>query len=390
MNILITVQKFSTLSGSEIFTRDLAINLSKKGNNVFIYSPIIGDLSYSLKKYNIEITDNLDNFKKVKIDIIHSQHNITAIMARSYFPNTPMVFMSHGFIPEIEQPPSVNLGISKYIVTSDEIENHYKNKYKIPKSNIIKIYNSVDLKRFKPTSIGNKIPKKVLVLSNHLDLNVEKVIKAACKKINIKYQHVGLPNNVKENIVEQINNSDIIITLGRGVLESLACNRNVIVYDIFGADGLVTINNFNKIRYNNFSGRKYRLKYTENDLIKEIKKYNNNNPKLIYKSIHQDHGLDNNINKLINLYGSVIKDGFKKSKISSGELLCEFQYLLNITKKYENNFSKLIEEDKHIKNLEKSLEVAHKELQSSRDLIIQMKKKKCFFELLTEKLKKIF
>ena len=180
--------------------------------------------------------------------------------------NTPIetrIFTSHGVIPDLEQPIE---GADYYVSVSEEVQDNLKEKGF--ESTVIR--NPIDKDVFKPTNKVNKELKNVLFMSNYPG-NAGRIVEQACRGLNFK--KIGGGNRVN-NPQDYINWADLVITLGRGVLESMSCNRNVIVFDYNGGDGFIDEETFLEYRKKNNSGRTNRIKYTPEELRKEFSKYN--------------------------------------------------------------------------------------------------------------------
>ncbi|MDP4127674.1 MAG: glycosyltransferase [Bacillota bacterium] len=328
MKILITTQYLDGFAGTELFTLSLSKKLVQKGHVVYVYSPVLGNTANIIRRNGITVTDNIRDFEKEKFDLIHSQHNVTAILARSIFPDTPMVFMVHGLLPELEQPPSLDIGIEKYIAISEEIRNHLVHDCAIKTEKIEVIRNSVDTDIFSCTKPIRKQPHELVVISNHYTAAVQGVIEGASKELGINVTHLGLPENSLpiEDMPERINRADIVVTLGRGVLEALACERNVIVFDMHGGDGIVDDKNFYEIRKNNFSGRRYRHIYTLDSFKKELLKYDPHVVKRLRQLVVDEHTFEMTIEKLLRIYADAKGCGVKK-KYEKFRLYNELEFL---------------------------------------------------------------
>lgn len=92
--------------------------------------------------------------------------------------------------------------------------------------------------------------------------------------MGIKFRHLGYTSHPKFNVEDYINESDIVVSLGRGVLEAMACQRPVIVYDRRRGDGYINESTYRRSRMNNFSGRAYCLECRTKIIKGEIEKYN--------------------------------------------------------------------------------------------------------------------
>ncbi len=306
MKILITTYHLRNYEGTETYTYTLALKLKDLKNEVVIYSPFLGKMAQRIKKHNICVVDDLKKIKGKKFDIIHAQHNITAIQARIMFPDTPLILNVHGVLPELEKLPFLNIGINKYIAVSEEIKNVLKKRVREEKIEIIR--NFVDTKRYKPTKLINKKLKNVLIISNRILSNNIKMIEQVSIKLGFKVNIIGLKQQFVWNVEQYINNSDLIIALGRGVVEAMSSGRVALVYDYNGGDGMITQKSYYEIRKNNFSGRRYNFKYTDTALINEIKKYNPSMGKMNKQLARKYHCVDKNVKKLIGIYKNVIKN----------------------------------------------------------------------------------
>lgn len=274
LKILLTNHHLTDFTGSELYTYTLAIYLKKFGHEVVVYSKYIGKILGIFEQAQIRVVNELGVIKNENFDIAHVHHNINAIEVRSFFPSLPMVFLSHGVLPFLEQPPIVDLQISKYLAVSEEIEANLI-KLGVTKKKIEIIRNLIDPQKFGFTSSLNKIPAKALILSGRIDPEKENVIREACNKLNIYCRFVGgrFGTVPQEEVVKLINESDIVFSLGRGAIESMFCGRIPIIYDYLGGDGMVTPATFDEIKKNNFSGRRYKKEFTVQQLVDEIKKY---------------------------------------------------------------------------------------------------------------------
>ncbi len=271
--ILLTTY-YLDMSGSSTFLQTLALFLKLSDYSVIIFAIVIDpETKKRLTKKGIHVVDNLDNLIKTKINYIIGQHTIPTILIRNIFRKEPLIYISHGILSQLEDTPSIDLNISWYFAISEEIKEKMIKKNKVDPKKIGIIRNFVDTNRFNIEKKINKKLKKVLFISSRYTQNVLKNIQDACLDMNLQLTILG--KNKKDYSVEKyINNADLVISLGRGAIEGLSCGRPVIVYDYQGGDGIITTNNFKQIEKNNFSGRRYKKKFTKKDLINEFKKYN--------------------------------------------------------------------------------------------------------------------
>jgi methyl-accepting chemotaxis protein len=307
VNILISNIYLVNSAGSELYTKDLAAFLVGQGHSVTVFSPALGPVAEEIKKIKgVKVINNLDLIKDEKFDILHVHHNVNAYIVREYFPDVPAVMVIHGVLPEYEQPPRMDLGISKYIAVSEEVQRHLQSEYDISPKRIEVVYNWVNTDRFYPRHKISNSPERMLVLSNHLEEWQEDIYKEVCESRNIDFLHVGLPENPVQNVEEYINESDVVVTLGRGAMESMACERNVIISDIHGVDGMLTPQLYEESIQNNLSGRRYHKKLTKDLFEEELNKYSVSNAEKMREIADKNHNRERNISKILSIYEEVM------------------------------------------------------------------------------------
>lgn len=172
----------------------------------------------------------------------------------SDFNASKKIYTVHGIIPALELPKK---GADVYVGVSEEIATKYGFEHVIR--------NPIDLNRFTTQSKVNPEPQNILAISNNpLD---EDLVREATK--GWSFQRIGGNNRVK-NPEKYIEWADVVITLGRGCYESMAMNRNVLVYDYNGGDGMITHENYYHFRQNNCSGRYNGFNWTAEELRWQI------------------------------------------------------------------------------------------------------------------------
>lgn len=251
MKILVTNHWLKKLGGSETFTYTLIGELIRRNHQVDLYTRINGYVTTKIQK-DFKIMNILLN-KEIHYDLILANHNTTIADVRANT-NNPIIQTCHGVIPKLEQPsPYANL----YIAISEEIKNYLFNKYNFNSEIIL---NGIDCKRFKPFRPINKKIKKVLSLSHSDQLN-NKLAKYFYGK-RIDFICHNKHSNPKWRIEYAINDVDMVITLGRGAYEAMACGRAVLIldhrpYQNLMGDGIITNDNFHELIKNNCSGRRF-------------------------------------------------------------------------------------------------------------------------------------
>ena len=334
--ILITNAFIQNWSGSELYIRDLAIELVKQGHKPIIYSPRIGKLADEFRRESIPVVRDL-NAIKVKPDIIHGQHHLATMTALLYFPETPVVFFCHGWLPWEEIPP-LHPRIMQYITVSDALYDRLVYECGIPSKKISTILNSVDLERFQQRKSLPAIPKRALVFNNSAtEKNIVGIIRKACAHNNIVLDTIGLESgNPSFSPETELRRYDIIFAVGRSAIEGLASGVAVICCGLEGVSQMTTTQNLDWHRRNNFGIRVLNRPLTVDIISTEIQNYDPEDALKVSQKIRRTAGLNDMVNQVLDVYNTVLaswEKDYQKNLVA--ESLALSTYLQGISTKIE-------------------------------------------------------
>ena len=213
---------------------------------------------FSLMGHEVDL---IDSRRKIAIpdryDVVFSSH--TSILSKLVHLSCPIVHTCHGVLPSLEQPVP---GAHHYVSVSEEVQAHLSTLgYK---SEIIR--QPIDCAKFRCIEPARENPERILFFSRY-QRGTEKIVEKAFGDRDLSIWAGHVPH---DEIPALLNRHDVVIGLGRSALEAMACERNVVVFDYNGGDGFVTPDSVAEIRRNNFSGRRYSLDYSADDLRREV------------------------------------------------------------------------------------------------------------------------
>lgn len=289
MKILLTNNHLNRLGGSETFTYTTAKELADRGHDVEVFTFAPGIMSERIARFaKVVAAPDRSGY-----DLMLINHT-TCLAAVQGIPGFK-VFTSHGIYPAIEQ---MQQGADAYVSISEEVQQHSRNK---GFSSTV-IHNGIDCRKFKPNTGINEKLTSVLCLCQ--DPTAMEYVQEACKQLDVKFDAVRYPTHSSFEVEEKMNEADLVISLGRGAYEAMACGRSVIVFDmrqyspLKTADGIITPDNAREILKNNFSGRRFKMEWGLNELIAEMKKYD---PDI--STFNRNFALENfNIEKQVDKY----------------------------------------------------------------------------------------
>lgn len=313
LRILLTNTQIAHRTGSELYIRDVAVTLQKRGHLPIVYSSRLGELAESLKREGVLVTDDLDTLA-LPPDVIHGQHHLETMTAVLRFPGVPAVFFRHGWQPWVEKPPK-HPRIRHYVVVSERMRDRLLYEHAIPPEQITLLLNFVDLNRFPARDFATRPlperPAHALLMSNHASPSnshdFSNRVREACAKHAITLDVIGLKaGNATEQPEEVLGQYDLVFGRGRVALEAMASGTAVILCDVDGIGTLVTPENLMHWRVRNFAGSGLELPITVEKISDQIARYRVDAAMAVSATIRQQADMESVVTQIVGLYEQVI------------------------------------------------------------------------------------
>ncbi|MGH7197345.1 MAG: glycosyltransferase [Candidatus Omnitrophota bacterium] len=308
MKILFTNNDLSLRAGTQLYIRDVAFALQKRGHSPFVYSPTLGDVAGELKAATIPVVNNLASLSVVP-DIIHGQHHLETMTALLHFPEVPAVYFCHGWIPWEEAPPKFPR-ILRYVAVDHACRDRLIYEHGIPEERVRVLLNFVDMERFKPRAPLPPRPRRALLFSNYASKNgYASLVRRACERsgiaLDVAGSRSGRPCREPEKL---LGNYDLVFAKGRAALEALATGTAVILCDMGKSGQMVTSAEFDALRPVNFGIRARQEPVSLSALLREIGRYNAADAGRVSQKIRETAGLDRVAGEILSIYQEAVKE----------------------------------------------------------------------------------
>ena len=161
-------------------------------------------------------------------------------------------------------------GAHSYVAISNEIAEHNTG------FGIFEIINPpVDMERYKPLRPISEELKVVGLFTNYG--RAEPVVREACNVYGCEFRLIGGYNNTY-NTVPEINGCDLIVSVGRGAIEAMACGRALVIYDDRGyypaySDGYFLPEIGPEVSAFNYTGRCFKTQINSTELAEMFRHY---------------------------------------------------------------------------------------------------------------------
>lgn len=270
--ILLLTHHLKDLAGSEINILELSKEFRNLGFRVEVGTFSYG---YPIKKHFLDESIEVKNILHEKVntsryDLLWVQHAplLAFILFEAEIEFGHIIFSSLSPYEPLEAPPlHLKEFISLFLANSNETKEKMVAEG-LESSDVQLFPNSVPHNFFRsPKTLYAKELQRVAIVSNHLPkelYELKKLLQSRDKRVDI----YGLGNRVELISPEILREYDAIITIGKTVQYALATAVPVFVYDKYGGDGWVNLEEIGGMQRCNFSGRYKKQKLTATEIEK--------------------------------------------------------------------------------------------------------------------------
>jgi len=305
--VLIPTHSATSASGTDLYTRDLALALLRRGWQPVIYTTVLGWIAEELRQATIPVTNDISSIVATP-DLIHGHHHLETLTALARFPGVPALFVCHDGLTWHSSPPRTPR-IGRYVAVDRNCRDRMMLEHGIAESSIRILSNSVDLERFHRRATLPARPQRALVFSNAaVSDSFPAAIEAACKHRGIAINVVGrAAGNATAQPEEMLGQYDLVFGKARCALEAAATGAAVIVCDAAGLTGLITSRDVDAMRQLNFGVRLLQRPVTEETIGAEIDRYDAGDAAKVTDAIRTTAGIDLLAEQFIELYDELLE-----------------------------------------------------------------------------------
>jgi hypothetical protein len=370
LRILITNNTLAYRSGSELYVRDIATALLKRGHSPIAFSTVLGEVARELRDATIPVIDSLDALTTPP-DIIHGQHHVETMMALLHFSNTPAIYVCHGWLPWEEAAPRFPR-ILRYVAVDYTCRDRLVFENAIPEERIDVLLNFVDLERFSARAPLPLRPQRALLFSNRAgDCALTNAAREACQQLGIELDVIGIGSgNVCSEPEAVLERYDLVFAKGRSALEAMAVGAAVIVCDAAGVGGMVTSDEFDRLRPLNFGIRTLREPVNREVLAREVARYDPRDAAAVSARVRASAGRELVVDELVKIYEDAIANFRELDRDFSAEQLAASEYLRSLSPILKDRVeawrNHIQESDRVRQELEKQLALKETEQEGDR------------------------
>lgn len=298
--VLIATYSATSGSGSDLYTRDLALALLRRGWQPVVFATVLGNVAEELRNATIPVTDDIASIAVVP-DVIHGHHHLETLAALARFPDVPALFVCHDGLTWHSTPPRTPR-IGQYLAVDRNCRDRMELEHGI--ANVRVLPNAVDLQRFVRRPPLPPRPMRALVFSNAASPDsFASTIKEACAQRGISLDVVGrAAGNATDHPEEILSRYDLVFAKARCALEAAATGAAVIVCDERGLAGMLTTDDLDAMRQLNFGMRLLQRPITNATIGAEIDRFDASDAARVTDALRAVAGVDLLAEQFIEIY----------------------------------------------------------------------------------------
>lgn len=258
MKILLLLSNYSRLTGSEIYTYELARVLHKRGHEVHVMATITGgEIMQRTQDMGVEVHEVFAH-PDLDFDIVHSAQPGPTAYGLRYFPDAKHICTIHSSL-QWEKPLKSDQ-IKKYICIRPEVRERIVEVDGISRDKTVVIYNGVDTRRFnnKPSFASSHPPGNAILFVGTFDYLRANTIEDLVQRSKEDGKALWLVSEVPEDAqkkfpphvkflsptwdVEEYNKActeTASVYLGRTTIEGWLCGKPGWVYNVDGSGKII-------------------------------------------------------------------------------------------------------------------------------------------------------
>lgn len=307
LRILLTNFALGRWSGTEVYTRDLALALLRRGHLPMVFTSHPGEVASELQQAGVLVSSDWRAFTNAP-DIIHGHHRFETMAALRRFPHAPAIFICHAHIYWQEGAP-FHPHIYRYFGVSQVCCDRLQAEG-VPANATQLLCNSVDTDRFLPRPPLPARPARALIFSNHARAGTQlPTIERACAQAGLTLDVVG--SGVGQAVSEPadiLGRYDLVFAKAKAAIEAMAVGCAVILCDFSGTGPLVTVESFATLRPMNFGFQALTDPLEPEYLLRQIARYDAEDSARVSQLIRTQASLDSAVTQLEDIYQQVISE----------------------------------------------------------------------------------
>jgi len=329
LRVLITNRLLLTRTGTEIYVRDLAASLLRRGHLPIVYSSHLGEMAAEIRAGTVPVVDDLAQVGAPP-DIIHGHHGLETLAALLAFPGVPAVAVCHSWVGWPDAPV-IFPRVARYLAVDHTCRDRLVFEHGLPEDRVQVLLNAIELARFQPRGPLPARPARAFVFGNSAGGDYLAAIRQACAAAGMSVDVAGYrAGTVLDRPQDVLGQYDVVFAKGKAALEAAAVGAAVVVADLGGIGGMVTTANVGTLRPLNFGLRTLRRQPTVDVIAGELARYDAADAAAVSRLVRETAGHETLVDELLDVYATVLAEREGAADDPGAELRAASRYVAGL------------------------------------------------------------
>jgi hypothetical protein len=250
MQVLLSSENFDGFSGTETYVLTVAQQLERLGHQASIYTPNAGAIAEFARGEGVRVVGRAELPRDC--DVVLAQDAATCFELAHRYRDAVRVFVAHSRDHALQGVPQLPDVCDAVVVLNDRVRGWIEAQAAHPP--LTRLRQPVDIRRFDVPGFARTRPRRVLVSSNYVSGLRAEMLERACRRRGLEIDWIGVTSRATSSPEGALAEADIVIGLGRSVVEAMAAGRAAYVYGVLGGDGWVTGESYSTLEADGFAG----------------------------------------------------------------------------------------------------------------------------------------
>jgi hypothetical protein len=326
LRVLLTNVTLASRTGTELFVKEVARELLRRGHSPVVYTPEPGEVADEIRAATVPVVTDLSRLAHPP-DVVHGHHHQQTMAALLRFPRAAGVFVAHDWSAWHDAPP-IFPRLYRYVAVDETVRDRLLSEG-VPAAATCVLLNWVDLDRFAPRGPLPGRPRRALVFSNYARPGgTLSAVESACREAGLELEVLGAGVGRSVPSPEtHLREFDLVFAKGRAALEALAVGCAVVLWDVRGLGPMVTTEELPVLRARNFGRRALWRPVTAEAVRGEIDRYHHEDAAEVSRRVRAEAGMREAIDRWVDLYREVIAQHSGARSEPEAELRAAGDYL---------------------------------------------------------------
>ena len=255
MRLVLASQGWDVFGGSESYLLTVGEQLQRLGHDVVVRVPGPGEVSKIASDRGLRVATKPSE-APADPDGVLAQDAATAYELAAAYPDAARVYVAHSRDWDPQTPPQLDGVCHAVVALNDRVGAHCESLAVRP--DLIRLRQPIDVARFGEQASTKWRARRVLVIGNYWPWGKRnsryEMVRDACRVHDLELDRIGFPERPTAAPETTIAEADIVLGMGRCVLEAMASARAAYVYGMAGSDGWVTPERYPALEANGFAG----------------------------------------------------------------------------------------------------------------------------------------